>query len=440
MGLRLRYYFRLILTLISKFKVLILISVGLGVSLFLLLGYLLPAFLGSRPAKIGIAGRFSPGSLPSEILERAGNGLTSVDEKGNVQPNLASSWEPKDNGKEWIFKLNEALKWQDGSEVKSEDIKYEFSDVKTEYPDEKTIVFKLQNPYSVFPVAVSKPVFKKGLLGTGEWKVKKVSVANGFVSQISLASEEGTLIYKIYATEERLKLAFKLGEIDEMRGLLTKAPFDSWKTAEIKEEAGKSEIVTLFINTQDPLLSEKTLRQALAYAIKKDGFEGERAISPISEDSWAFNSQVKPYEYDPEKAKKTISELPDEIKEKININLSTTPLLLPVAEKIVRDWKDAGIPASVQVSTSIPQEYQVLLAIFDSPKDPDQYSIWHSTQTSTNITKYQSPRIDKLLEDGRTTTDQEERRRIYLDFQRFLVEDSPAIFLYYPKIYNISRK
>jgi peptide/nickel transport system substrate-binding protein len=80
------------------------------------------------------------------------------------------------------------------------------------------------------------------------------------------------------------------------------------------------------------------------------------------------------------------------------------------------------------------------LAILDTPDDPDQYSIWHSTQEATNITHYENPRIDKLLEDGRSEIDLASRRRIYLDFQRFLVEDSPAAFLYYPATYTVSRR
>ena len=171
----------------------------------------------------------------------------------------------------------------------------------------------------------------------------------------------------------------------------------------------------------------------MAYAINKKEIDENRAISPISEDSWAFNPQVKPYTFDAAKAK-------EDIKEGTQITLTTSPLLLPVADKISKDWNASGIITNIQVLSTIPDNYQALLAIFDIPEDPDQYSIWHSTQTSTNITKYSNPRIDKLLEDGRTEINLEERRKIYLDFQRFLVEDSPAIFLYYPTTYSISRK
>ncbi|HLD24400.1 MAG TPA: hypothetical protein VJB96_00640, partial [Patescibacteria group bacterium] len=75
----------------------------------------------------------------------------------------------------------------------------------------------------------------------------------------------------------------------------------------------------------------------------------------------------------------------------------------------------------------------------DVPSDPDQYPFWHSTQSQTNVTGYSNVKIDKLLEDGRSELDQEKRKLIYADFQRRLVEDAPAIFLYYAKLYSIKR-
>ena len=123
----------------------------------------------------------------------------------------------------------------------------------------------------------------------------------------------------------------------------------------------------------------------------------------------------------------------------LEVKIASYPSLLPVAEKIAQNLKEIGVNTSVQVSSITPHEYQLFLAIYDIPIDPDQYSVWHSTQIETNITKYKSPRIDNLLEDGRTELDFESRKKIYLDFQRFLLEDSPAIFLYYPEYYSVER-
>jgi peptide/nickel transport system substrate-binding protein len=166
---------------------------------------------------------------------------------------------------------------------------------------------------------------------------------------------------------------------------------------------------------------------------------GERALSPVSANSWAYNPQVKEYAFDQDRAKEILKEIPQEVIKAADIKLVTTSILLEKAEAISKNWSKLGIKSSVQVTSVVPGEFQAYLTILDLPNDPDQYPLWHSTQTQTNISKYSNPRIDKLLEDGRVTEDLEERRKIYLDFQRFILEDVPAAFLYNPVYYTISK-
>jgi peptide/nickel transport system substrate-binding protein len=88
----------------------------------------------------------------------------------------------------------------------------------------------------------------------------------------------------------------------------------------------------------------------------------------------------------------------------------------------------------LRVESGIPQNFQALLITQNIPADHDQYSLWHSTQKSgTNISRIDWPRIDKDLEDGRKITDPETRKQKYKDFQRILLDQAPAIFLYFPK-------
>lgn len=437
---RLRYILRLTLAFTSRFKALILIGIVFGVIIFFAFRFIFPLLGGVAVERVGLTGRYAANSLPTTILSMIGQGLTKLDRDGSVIPDLASSWETPDQGKTWIFHLQKGINWQDGKPVTSTSINYAFSDVTITRPDAYTIVFKLQNPYAAFPSVVSRPTFKSGLLGTGDWQVKNLSLAGTFVDQISLENKEKqTVIYKFYPTEEQTKLAFELGKIDKVQGLFDPKPLDSWPRLKDLKTVETGEYVAVFLNNS--VLSDKSLRQALAYAIDKDNLGGARALSPISIDSWAYNPQVKPYDYDPEKAKGLIGDYKKANKtDNLAITLTAPPVLLPQAEIIVRNWQSVGVNANLQVMSNIPNDYQALLAIFDIPDDPDQYSIWHSTQTATNITHYSNPRIDKLLEDGRTEIDTQARKQTYFDFQRYLVEDSPAIFLYYPTTYTISRK
>jgi peptide/nickel transport system substrate-binding protein len=436
-----RYIFRLFGAFFLKFKSLILLGIVVGIVLFFLIKLLGPTLFMQKGKTIGLVGKYRTDNLPISILSMIGEGLTTVDESGVVGPGLADSWETPDVGQTWIFHLKNGLVWQDDKKVTAQTIVYSFSDAKEETPDAKTIVFKLQSSFAPFPSIVSQPVFKKGLLGTGEWKVTKASLSGSYIQKLVLSNKNREeIIYKFYPTEERAKLAFKLGSVDTLEGMFSKEPFDTWKNTDLAADVNKYRYAALFFNNNDNLLSSKELRQALAYAIDKTKLPGPRAFGPVSPDSWAYNPQVKPYIFDQRRANEIISGMAKEVRENLNINLSTSTVLLPVAEQIAKDWETVGVKTSIRVENDIPQDFQAFLAVLDISKDPDQYSIWHSTQSVTNIANYQDARIDKLLEDGRLEMDTEKRKKIYLDFQRFLVEDSPAIFLYHPITYTISRK
>lgn len=427
----LRYLFRLFQAFIKRFKAVILLGVFIGVLFFLIISYLLPS-IDSTVIKIGIVGRYSTDNIPDDISSKISLGLTSVDANGNVNPSLSKSWESPDGGKTWIFYLDDQKTWQDGKKVTSRDITYKFSDASSEIIDESTIKFVLDSQFSAFPVIVARPIYKKGLVGSGDWKVKNVNLAGGYLQKLIITDKKkNKIVYKFYPSEERLKLAFKLGEIDQIIKIQDTTEFDNWKTVNIDKETSYSNFVGIFFNVEDEKLSDKQLRQSLNYAISKNDFDGVRALGPISPFSWAFNPQVKQYNLD---VKKT-----EDIKGS-EIILSVLPNLLTTADKIKRDWESVGIKTEIQVVTGVPDSFQAFLATVDIPKDPDQYSLWHSTQLATNISKIKNPRIDKLLEDGRRELDQETRKKIYLDFQRFLVEEVPAIFLYHPNIYTITRK
>lgn len=436
----LRYFLRLTIAFFKRFKLIIVIGIVIGIIFTLLFNRVVSNTIGGQTRRIGIAGRFTTENLPDEILDMIGDGLTSLDEKGNVQPSLSEKWETADGGKSWIFTLKENIMWHDESTLTTEDVQYNFDDVEIDRPSENTIVFTLKEPFTLFPSVLSSPIFKRGLLGTDKWRVKKINFSENTISNLTLTDlENNEIVYNFYPTEQRTKTAYKLGEVDEVENLFNPSPLDEWNNSEITKNINKGQVVTLFFNTGSELLSDKSVRQALSYAIDKSKLGEKRAISPISVNSWAYNPTVKPYDYDPDRAKEVFDDI---IKGggKPSIKLVSAPALLPTAELIKNDWEKVGLEVEIQVSAIIPTEFQAFLAIFDLPDDPDQYSIWHSTQTDTNISSYTNPRIDKLLEDGRKELVNEERKGIYLDFQRFLLEDSPAAFLYYPETYSVKRK
>ncbi|OGM13316.1 hypothetical protein A3D84_01135 [Candidatus Woesebacteria bacterium RIFCSPHIGHO2_02_FULL_42_20] len=436
----LRYTLRLVVEFISRYKALFLVSFIFGALVFIVAGAVLPGILSSKIDRIGMAGKFTVEDIPYSIQRILSRGLTKLKANGEIEPDLAVSWETPDKGKTWIFHLAQNIRWNDNTPLISRDLNYNFSDVEIQFPDDQTVVFTLSTPYSPFPTIVSKPVFKRGLLGSSNWQVDKLTLTGNFIQALAIRDNRGRRkIYKFYPTEDQTKLAYRLAEVDVIEDLIDPSPLNSWPMTQTRQRVNDSRIVVIFLNTTDSLLADKSIRQALAYSIDKRTF-GVRAISPISSSSWSFNPQVKSYDQDVVRAKEIITDyLKTKDDKRIEVKLASYPSLLGVAEKISQDWEKIGVSTSVQVSSITPVAYQAFLAIYDIPSDPDQYAVWHSTQVETNITKYASPRIDKLLEDGRTELEFANRKKIYLDFQRFLLEDSPAIFLYYPEYYTIER-
>ena len=81
------------------------------------------------------------------------------------------------------------------------------------------------------------------------------------------------------------------------------------------------------------------------------------------------------------------------------------------------------------------RKFEAVLLGWSLSRDPDLYDLFHSSKTRPgeyNFVDYANPTVDLLLEAGRRTFDQEERRRIYREIHRILNEDQPYTFLFVP--------
>lgn len=390
--------------------------------------------------RIGLVGEFSPSTLPQLIQNEVSVGLTALSPDGTPIPALASSWEATNSGKTFVFTMRNDWKWHSGKSVTAHDINYNIRGVTLIPTGEHTLIAYLQYPYSPFPTLVSKPIFLPGLNGIGPYRIGRIQLRGGSVKSLQLYPRDEHSArpkqYTFYQTEALAKLAFKLGEIDQLVNISSPSGIADWGNITVDAHTNHNRIVTLFFNMRDPQLSDKSVRQGLAYGIPE--LQWERAGSPISNTSWAYAKNVRKYSYSPSEASKLLKAT-QLATNSATLTLSTFPAYLDVAQQIAAAWTTLGVTTTVQVESAVPSNFQVLLSAQDVPPDPDQYPFWHSTQTQTNVTGYVNVKIDKLLEDGRQELDQEKRKVIYSDFQRRLVEEAPAIFLYYPSLYTVTR-
>lgn len=408
-------------------------------------------FIGKVPfvqkQTVGLVGSYDINSLPAEILLSVSKGLTTVDNKGNISPSLASSWKIEDNGRKYTFRLIKNVVFSDGEKFTSKSINYGFSNVSIQRPDDYTIVFRLKDNYSPFLVTVSRPIFKKGFVGIGDYKVKNINLNGSFVESLSLSSNKdkyGSISYQFYPTQASLKTAYVLGEVSEVKGLtdvkFKKSFFSSFKSTKVTRTIDNTKLVSLFYNTKDGTLSDNRVRKALTYALPDSFPMGLRNSSPFPPDSWAkAESAVSEIRQDYNHSKLLLSESSASDGAKLSFEIKTLPQYEDAAKIIVGSWKKLDVNATVKVVDSIPSSFQIFLGDFNLSKDPDEYPLWHTGQSS-NITRYKNLRIDKLLEDGRKEVNIEERKKIYSSFEKYILDDSPASFLYLPYSFDVVRE
>ena len=201
------------------------------------------------------------------------------------------------------------------------------------------------------------------------------------------------------------------------------------------------------------------VRKAINYAIDKqeiiDGVYlglGINIASPYKPGTRWSNPDLKPYPYDLEKAKALLKEAGfadsdgDGILERdgkpfaFEIITNQNKEREKSAVLIQRRLREIGIDVQIRaiewasfISRFIKTgDFDVVVLGWSLSLDPDQFSIWHSSQNQPgqfNFIGYNNPQIDKLLEQGRLELDPDKRMKVYHEFAKVLLEDCPIVYL-----------
>ena len=455
MVVRRRLILWLIRAYIGKWGKSILISFFAGLLVFFIILYTSHYFLSLVPiykhSIIGVTGAYTTDSLPTYITDKISRGLTVVNNNGEIKPAIAASWDIQDKGETYIFHLKKDQFLTDGRNVTSDLVNYNFSDVAVSRPDKYTIIFKLKEVYAPFLVTVSRPFLQTGLVGAGNYKIDEVKLNGNFIQSITLidVNDKFNLItYDFYPSIEALEYAYVLGEVNQVVGLddikFNNTTYDKFPNTIVTKKINYTKLVTLFYNNNDNILSDKKVRLALSYALPDDYAVGEKAFLPYSPLSLYYNRDQEDRKQNIEHAKlllsaANISSNSAGTKNQLKLTIKTLAKYDLVAGELAKNFALINIKTDIVDVDNVPADFQIYLGDFALSADPDQYPLWHSDQQK-NITKYKNLRIDKLLEDGRKTTNIDSRKKLYDDFQKYLYEDVPASFLFFPIEYQITRK
>ena len=190
------------------------------------------------------------------------------------------------------------------------------------------------------------------------------------------------------------------------------------------------------------LLPEKTLNES-----DKDYRGEDKMIADakkiLTDAKWVFNETSGVYE---KKNKKETVELA------FSISTSNAPELQAAALMLKTMWEKIGAKITVKTSdigelnqnVIRSRKYDALLFGEIIGRDLDLFAFWHSSQRNDpglNIALYANTKTDKLLEDARAISDQKSRLEKYLEFEREIKNDIPAIFIYSPDfLYVVPKK
>jgi peptide/nickel transport system substrate-binding protein len=216
-------------------------------------------------------------------------------------------------------------------------------------------------------------------------------------------------------------------------------------------------------NLKNPLFTDKRVRQAITYAIYREEIIrgvllglGQPATGPLKPGTWACNENIKPYPYDPARAKALLAEAG--WKERNSEGILTRngePFVFEIitnqgnevrakcAEIIQRQLAELGIRVKIRIVEWAAfvtdfinkRRFDATILGWTIPMDPDLYDVWHSSKAGPqelNFVSYRNEEVDNLLEEGRSTFDVKARRRAYGRIQEILAEEQPYTFLYVP--------
>jgi peptide/nickel transport system substrate-binding protein len=446
-----RYFYWIFIEFFKKHQKILLITFLLTFVFVTFLVSSIPVkFFLTKKQRVGLVGQYSVNNPPDEIITLISNPFLYHDEKGNYQPILISSWEAMDNDKKFRITLKDNILWNDGKKFVADDVNLKIKDVEIKKIDARNIFFILKQPLPIFLNYLTKPLLRNGLVGVaGAYAAANIKIKNGYLSEVYLQPRITGLppiIYRFYGNEEKMIQAYKRGEINKM--IVKKKSladnFLSWRNTKITRMVDYKHPAILFFNLNDKKLEDRELRSSIIKAIDKSEFndKGEAAYGPITPISNYFAQNSNLDIYSPELSQSYIkSHYTSTNSAEIKFSLVTSYDFFDVVGKIKEQFNKVGVGVETKITNRIPTEdYQLFLTYWTNPILDDQYYFWHSSQVQANLSNYKNVKIDKILEEIRSTRDFFAKKKLAVEFQKAFADDPPAAFLYYPYNYLIERK
>ena len=423
--------------------------------------------------------------------------LVQADKDIRIQPDLAEKWEISPDGKTYTFSLRQGVKFHNGRELISDDVKYSIDRIRD--PNKASQGKGLMASIDTVDASdkyVAKVMLKEpdsGLLAAlaSAWGaiVAKEEVEKNGDSLDKADAGSGPYMIEDWIPNQSLKLKKFADYYDKNVGFLDGITFqvipeESAIIAQLRsgnvhltslKDNKNFQVVKdvpnldtlrgprlgfdyLDIDNQREPFNKVEVRQALQYALDREEFLAVctsglgTLISPVPpalKDYTLDPASLPEYKQDLNKAKELLAQagLPNGFKTSIDI-IPAFATMVTGAQVLADQLKKVGIELEIKQF-----EYGVWLERFNSHQfelawnvtggnaDPDPLlrSRLHS-KTGANQNNSTDTEIDKLLEEGKAITDLAKRKEHYANVQKVLVQKVPQVWMFSSDLIHVMKK
>jgi peptide/nickel transport system substrate-binding protein len=421
----------------------------------------------------------------------------------DVGPALAESWDVSADGLTWTFHLRKGVKYHDGTPFNAANyirtIKRLMVDKKdpasiyaiyeplpvenyvddtystvTSYTalDDNTVQFKLKEPNGPFPTNLAmvwngvvspdaadkfKKDFRNHPVGTGpfifkEWRPADQIVLDANPDYWGGKPKVDRLIFKVMPDAQAALLALKKGDVHILAdvSVQTIPAIKSDPNLVVVTQPGLVVSGVAMTNNAKPF-DDKRVRQALNYAVDKDAINKSlyqglavQLTAPLPSSQWGWDDSLKGYGYDPDGFECELLAYSSPR----GYNPAGPELAVAVQGYLAKVGVKANIRkqemAAFLAEVRSGKYTQMFLSGFSGDNgDPDNF-LWNLFGSPgmpvADTSHYKNDQVDKLLIEGRRTTDHAKRIEIYKNAQKLILDDAPWIFVNQTLQVRVTRK
>ena len=423
-------------------------------------------------------------SASLSVIQMINQKLFKIDNDGNIIPEIAEEV-TKVDAKTTLIKIKKDLFFSNGEPVTVDDILFSLNRAKEsprmmqdfymiesfEKVDDTTIKVKtfyeagnlLHKLASMGASIMNKKALEENennIIGSGMFKLKEWVAGDRIVLERNEYFKEANsnvkeIIIKFIPEANSRMIMLETGEVDIAEALL---PLDFQKISKEDDkfttvEMQSSSNMFIGFDLRDKHLSDKRVRQAIAYAINNQDivdsiYNGSATVatSPIPKITTGHNENSNPYEQNIEKAKELLAEAGYPNGFDIVLNVNEDNQRVDTAVVIQDNLKAIGINVKIKtyqwasyvafVENPSQEKGMFLMAWNIANDDPDEllYPLYHSSQIDahTNVVFYKNEDFDSLISKARETIDKEKRIDLYKKAQDIIQEDLPHYAILYP--------